>query len=221
MEHDNSIRDKKFDLPPRGPRNPDPITNAPGAHPIETGVGAALIGAAAGLGIGAVAGPVGVVVGAAAGAIAGGFAGHGIGEWMDPTIEDNAMGTTVEAKPAMPEGQTFDRYQPGYPAESLPPGQDWLAVEDRLPAELQNPNPAPIQSQPVHLEPPSIPSQTQNDLLIGQPPSGNVPSGQHAFDTNQAAPTDLPRDLATEQEPDRACPSVSQQASNRTPPPAP
>ncbi|MFT3879647.1 MAG: hypothetical protein QM703_08305 [Gemmatales bacterium] len=37
---------KKTDLPPRGNRNPDPITGAAGAHPIETGVGAALGGAA-------------------------------------------------------------------------------------------------------------------------------------------------------------------------------
>ena len=32
---------KKLDLPPKGNRNPDPITNEAGAHPIETGVGAA------------------------------------------------------------------------------------------------------------------------------------------------------------------------------------
>ena len=31
--------EKKIDLPPKGSRNPDPITDAPGAHPIEAGVG--------------------------------------------------------------------------------------------------------------------------------------------------------------------------------------
>ena len=38
--------EKKVDLPPKGPRNADPLTDAPGAHPIETGVGATLGGAA-------------------------------------------------------------------------------------------------------------------------------------------------------------------------------
>ena len=37
--------EKTVDLPPYGPRNPDPITDAPGSHPIETGVGAVLEGA--------------------------------------------------------------------------------------------------------------------------------------------------------------------------------
>ena len=76
-------REKKADLPPKGRRNPDPITNAPGAHPIETGIGAAVAGAASGLAVGAVAGPVAAVVGAAAGAVAGGYAGKGVGEIID------------------------------------------------------------------------------------------------------------------------------------------
>jgi hypothetical protein len=32
--------EKKVDLATKGNHNPDPITNAPGSHPIETGVGA-------------------------------------------------------------------------------------------------------------------------------------------------------------------------------------
>jgi hypothetical protein len=51
---------KKADLPPKGSRNPDPITDQPGSHPIETGIGAAVAGAASGLAAVAVAGPVGV-----------------------------------------------------------------------------------------------------------------------------------------------------------------
>lgn len=86
-----SLRDteKSVDLPPFGPRNADPLTNAAGAHPIETGVGAALAGAASGVAIGMVAGPVGAAVGAAIGAVAGGLAGKGVGELIDPTVEDN------------------------------------------------------------------------------------------------------------------------------------
>src|SRR5262245_7993600 len=91
MTNENEPKDDKktVDLPPYGPRNPDPITDAPGSHPIETGVGAALGGAAAGAALGTAIGPPGVVLGTVAGAIAGGLAGKGVGELIDPTTEDN------------------------------------------------------------------------------------------------------------------------------------
>ena len=81
--------EKKVDLPPKGSRNPDPITDAPGSHPIETGIGAAVAGAVSGLAVGSVAGPVAAAVGAAVGAVVGGYAGKGVGELIDPTTEDN------------------------------------------------------------------------------------------------------------------------------------
>ena len=68
--------------------NRDPITGAPGAHPVGTGIGAAAGGAAAGAAVGSVAGPVGTVIGIIGGAIAGGLAGKGIAETIDPTAED-------------------------------------------------------------------------------------------------------------------------------------
>src|SRR6188508_2822222 len=68
--------------------NPDPITGAPGAHPVGVGVGAAG-GGATGAAIGtAVAGPVGTAVGAVIGAVAGGLAGKGVAESIDPTAEE-------------------------------------------------------------------------------------------------------------------------------------
>src|SRR3954466_6598444 len=75
--------------------NPDPITGAPGSHPVGTGVGAAGGGAAgtwAGAAIGgAGGGPVGAVVGGVAGAVAGAFgggaAGKAVAENVDPTVE--------------------------------------------------------------------------------------------------------------------------------------
>src|SRR5438874_10316525 len=83
------VKEKTADLPPKGPRNTDPLSGAPGAHPIETGVGAALAGAGAGLAVGALGGPVGAVIGATVGgAVAGGLAGKGVGELIDPTTED-------------------------------------------------------------------------------------------------------------------------------------
>jgi hypothetical protein len=47
--------EKTVDVPPRGSRNPDPITDQPGSHPVETGVGAAVGGAATGMAVGAAA----------------------------------------------------------------------------------------------------------------------------------------------------------------------
>src|SRR6516164_1141381 len=68
--------------------NPDPITGAPGAHPVGAGVGAAAVGAAAGAAGGAMAGPAGAVAGAVIGGVAGGYAGKGVAESIDPTVED-------------------------------------------------------------------------------------------------------------------------------------
>jgi hypothetical protein len=83
--HKRSV--KSVDVPPRGHPNRDPITKAPGAHPVEVGVGTALAGAAAGLAAGTLAGPVGTVVGAVVGGLAGGYGGKVVGEKIDPTIE--------------------------------------------------------------------------------------------------------------------------------------
>ena len=63
--------------------NRKPISGAPGAHPIGTGVGAAAGGVAAGAWAGTVAGPVGAIVGAAIGAVVGGLAGKGIAEAIE------------------------------------------------------------------------------------------------------------------------------------------
>lgn len=68
-------------------KNPDPLTGAPGSHPIGTGLGAAAGGLATGAVVGSVAGPIGTAVGAAAGAIVGGVTGKAIAEAVDPTEE--------------------------------------------------------------------------------------------------------------------------------------
>ena len=71
--------------------NRDPITGAPGAHPVGVGLGAAAGGIAAGAAAGTLAaGPVGTVVGAAVGAVAGGLGGKAVAEHFDPTIEGTA-----------------------------------------------------------------------------------------------------------------------------------
>ena len=92
----------------------DPITDAPGAHPVGTGVGALLGGAAAGAAAGTVAGPVGTVIGAAVGAIAGGLAGKGVAEAIDPTLEAAHWREHYTDRPYVAAGSSFDDYGPAY-----------------------------------------------------------------------------------------------------------
>jgi len=128
--------EKSVDLPPEGSRNPDPITDQPGSHPIETGIGAAVGGAVTGLAVGAAVGPVGAAVGAAVGAVAGGLAGKGIGEVIDPTTEDNWLRDNFEQRPYVKKGETFDTYHSAYryggEAESRHQGRSFDEVENDL-----------------------------------------------------------------------------------------
>ena len=85
----------KLDRSDLADENRDPITGAPGSHPIGTGVGATgggVAGMAAGAAIGtAVAPGVGTVIGGVAGAVAGGvgggYAGKAAAEAVNPTDE--------------------------------------------------------------------------------------------------------------------------------------
>ncbi len=128
--------EKSVDVPPQGDRNPDPITDAPGSHPVETGVGAAIGGAASGMAVGAVAGPVGAAVGAALGAVAGGLAGKGVGELIDPTTEDNWLRDNYDSRPYVRTGDTFETHVPAYrygaEAEAAYGEEPWDTVEPRL-----------------------------------------------------------------------------------------
>lgn len=92
--------------------NRDPITGAPGSHPVGTGVGAAG-GAATGAAIGAAAGPAGMLAGAAVGAVVGGLAGKGVAEMIDPTVEDAYWRENFSSRPYA-AGATYDEYGPAY-----------------------------------------------------------------------------------------------------------
>jgi hypothetical protein len=94
--------------------NPDPITGAPGAHPLGTGVGATLGAVAAGAAVGTVAGPVGTLVGAATGAVVGGLAGKGVAEAIDPTKEDAYWRENFRSRHYVNQGATYDDYGPAY-----------------------------------------------------------------------------------------------------------
>lgn len=94
--------------------NQDPITGAPGAHPVGTGVGAAVGGAAAGAAVGTVAGPIGTAVGAAVGAVVGGLAGKGVAEAIDPTAEAAYWEANYASRPYVVPGTAYPDYEPAY-----------------------------------------------------------------------------------------------------------
>jgi hypothetical protein len=116
--------------------NPDPITGAPGSHPIGTGVGAATGGVAAGAIGGAVAGPIGAVVGAAAGAVVGGLAGKGVAEMIDPTAEEAYWRDRFADRPYVEAGSTFEEYWPAYAyglsARARYPDREFTDIEAEL-----------------------------------------------------------------------------------------
>ena len=93
--------------------NRDPISGAPGAHPVGVGVGATG-GALAGAAVGAVGGPVGSAVGAVVGGVAGGLAGKAAGEAVNPTAEDNFWRDSYAKEPYYQSKYTYDDYAPAY-----------------------------------------------------------------------------------------------------------
>lgn len=119
--------------------NPDPITGAPGSHPVGTGLGAAAGGAVAGAAAGAVGGPVGAVAGAAVGAVVGGLAGKGVAEGLNPTdpaVEDAYWRDNYMREPYYVEGRSYDDYAPayrtGYEARTRYAGRTYSDIEADL-----------------------------------------------------------------------------------------
>ncbi len=125
--------------PRRKDRNEDPITGAPGAHPVGVGVGAATAGAATGAALGAVAGPAGAAIGVVAGAVVGGFAGKEVAEKIDPTIEDAYWNEHYTSRPYYKEGMTYEDYRPAYhyglTSRSRYEGRQFDEVEPQLGSE--------------------------------------------------------------------------------------
>lgn len=98
---------------PEPDANRDPITGAPGSHPVGVGAGAAA-GAATGAAVGSLGGPVGTAVGTVVGGVAGGLAGKGVAEKVNPTVEDAYWREHYVSRPYVQQGETYDEYQPAY-----------------------------------------------------------------------------------------------------------
>lgn len=93
--------------------NRDPITDAPGAHPLGTGLGATG-GAIAGAAAGALGGPIGAAAGGVAGAVAGGLAGKAAAESVNPTDEEAYWRNQYMRESYYETGRTYDDYGPAY-----------------------------------------------------------------------------------------------------------
>ena len=96
-----------------GVPNRDPITGAPGAHPVGTGLGAAG-GGLAGAAAGSLAGPIGTVVGLVAGAVVGGLGGKAAAEGVNPTAEEAYWRENHGRQPYAAAGRSYDDYAPAY-----------------------------------------------------------------------------------------------------------
>jgi hypothetical protein len=117
--------------------NRDPLSGAPGAHPIGTGVGALAGGAASGAAIGSVAGPVGTAVGAAVGAVVGGLAGKGVAEAVNPTSEHDYWRNNYATRPYADRSASYDddyapAYQYGWESNQRYQGRKFNEVESEL-----------------------------------------------------------------------------------------
>jgi hypothetical protein len=116
--------------------NPDPITGAPGSHPVGTGVGAAT-GAAAGAAIGSVFPVAGTIAGGVIGAVVGGLAGKDIAEGVNPSVEDAYWRENYKTRPYVTDTSApYDDYAPayryGWESRSRFKGRHYNEVEQEL-----------------------------------------------------------------------------------------
>mgnify|MGYP003384556598 CR=1 FL=1 len=116
--------------------NRDPLSGQHGSHPVGTGLGAVLGGAAVGAASATVAGPLGTIAGAAVGAVVGGLAGKGIAEVIDPTLEHAYWRENFSGRDYVEKGASFDDYGPAYGygmnAENKYPGRNFDEVEAEM-----------------------------------------------------------------------------------------
>jgi hypothetical protein len=140
----------KKDKPVDKAANPDPITGAPGAHPLGTAAGAAAggvaLGATAGAIAGAAAGPIGAGIGAAAGivagAIGGGLTGKEMAEDVNPTIERDYWREHYTERPYVERGEAFDDYDPAYRTGWESQARDKSKTFDEVESDLERAWPA-------------------------------------------------------------------------------
>jgi len=136
-DRDVHREERDLDADAKRDMNRDPITGAPGAHPVGTGLGAAG-GAAAGAAAGAIGGPIGAAVGGVVGALVGGLAGKAAAEAVNPTAEEEHWRRHYTGESYYEAGRSFDDYGPAYRLGASGRARyegDWAQTEPRLRAE--------------------------------------------------------------------------------------
>ncbi len=117
-----SEADRKFvkeaDRAEASAMNRDPITGAPGSHPVGTGIGTTG-GMIAGATLGSLGGPIGTAIGGLVGAIVGAAAGHSAGEAVNPTADEIFWRDAFVREPYYNPDRNFDDYSPAYRAGYL------------------------------------------------------------------------------------------------------
>ncbi len=120
--------------------NADPLTGAPGSHPVGTGIGAAAAGAA-GAALGSAVPGIGTViggaVGAVVGAVAGGYAGKAVAEAVNPTDEDAYWRQEHRNREYYDETLEYERdyapaYRLGIESWNKQPGRRWEEAKEEL-----------------------------------------------------------------------------------------
>lgn len=110
----------------------DPITAAPGSHPV--GVGLGVTG-------GAIAGPIVAPVGLVPGGIAGALGGSVVAEKIDPTAEDAYWKANYSKKKYVDRDAPYLTYQPayrtGYAGRIRYPGRTFEEVQAVLESDYQ------------------------------------------------------------------------------------
>jgi len=117
--------------------NRDPLTGAPGAHPVGTGAGAATGGTVGAVIGAAVGGPVGAILGAAVAGLTGGLAGKGLAESVNPTEEDSFWSDAYKDRPYAQDRSYEDlrpAYRYGWESRTRYADRTWNDVE----TDLQN-----------------------------------------------------------------------------------
>ena len=94
--------------------NRDPITGAPGSHPVGVAAGGTA-GAIAGAAVGSIFGPIGTLVGGGIGAVGGAAGGKALAERVDPTAEVEYWREGAASRDYYQADRDFDRdYAPAY-----------------------------------------------------------------------------------------------------------
>ena len=116
--------------------NRDPISGAPGSHPVGVAAGGAA-GALAGAAVGSIFGPIGTLVGGSVGAVGGAAGGKALAEQVGPATEVEYWRERASGRDYYKADRDFDRdYAPAYRLgtefRNEAGARDWTEAESQL-----------------------------------------------------------------------------------------